>query len=543
MTDINSFSLLAPSDNCKYFILNDETINDLSLDFLVKNMTSSLNEQNVIKSILMNMPAEKSVIKYRQDIYCDLKNIPEVSEQLCEIFNEMLFYTSQKPKSIDNKSSIWELLSFLKELENYTSSIIKIKKIIDGIEFYSEGMKKFSVFINDIYNNSGFNELEKDLKNLGEDVSSIKSMTLGVNFTSDFFPEEIGIISMNEYSFGEHSLLKKFIGFHKQRKNNDKDLISLSILTHSHKGNAVESPLMNNLTTLVERMLPSVTAHLKKILKKYTDTSGTALSKLSDEFLFYSRFIELENKLSKSGVPCCHGEFSENNTYLENFYNLKLAVYQSKEISENNIICNDLEFTKEHGILILTGPNRGGKTILTQAIGLVFLLFQQGVFVPCSSAKIRICDGIYTHFPADENKTVSLGRLGEESDRFRRICQTATAESLILFNESFSTTSHTESLYIAEDVIKYLCCLGARVCFNTHMYELAENAEKINADEKSVCGAVSIVMGQNNSERSYKIHYSKPDGKSYAHDIAYQYGITFEQLCSNMNHDKNIPLN
>lgn len=533
MSNISHFSFLEPHVNCIFFKLNNDTINDLSLDFIIKKMTLSSTEQHLLKKILTNMPTEKAVIQYRQAIYRDLRSSPQICKSICEIFDEMHFYTSDKKRAIDNKSSIWELLSFLKDLENYTSSVTKIKKIIENQHFESEGMQKFTTFINEICNACGFSELTDDIKSLGEDVSSIKSMTLGVNFNSEFYPEKIGIISMNEYYFGEQSILERFIGFHKKRNGVDKDLNPLTMLTHSNKGNVIESPLMNNLTNIVERMLPGVTSKLKRILKKYTDTSGMALTKLSEEFLFYSRFIELEEHLTETGLNCCNGEFSDNNTFLGDFYNLKLALYGSGT-TERSIVCNNLDFTKEHGILILTGPNRGGKTILTQAIGLVFLLFQQGVFVPCSSADIKICDGIYTHFPVDENKTLSLGRLGEESERFCKICQVATAKSLILFNESFSTTSHTESIYIAEDIIKYLCCLGARVCFNTHLYELAENVDKFRTDEKSVCGVASVVMGQNNGTRSYKIHYAKPDGKSFARDIAFQYGITFEQLCGNL---------
>ena len=130
----------------------------------------------------------------------------------------------------------------------------------------------------------------------------------------------------------------------------------------------------------------------------------------------------------------------------------------------------------------------------------------------------------------EEEKTVSLGRLGEEAERFNEICRTADHNSLLLFNESFATTSHTESLYIAEDVLKYLCCIGARTIFNTHMHELAENADKLSGSAGSGYGAVSVVMENDNGKRSYRISYKKPDGKSYAHEIACKYGITFEQL-------------
>lgn len=531
MDSIIDFSLLSPIGDYEYFTLSENTANDLSIDFIIENLTSTNSERSILKKILMKMPICKSVILYRQAIYKDLKNTPEICEELCEIFKEMQFYSSEKSRNIDNKSSIWDFIGRLKELENYCLSVIKIKKILSGHFFQSEGMKKFSNFIDMIYNDSGFHELSEDIGSLGEDVSSIKSMTLGVNFNSDFYPDEVGIISMNEYFFHEQGVLERFISFHKKRNPSDKNLNSFAMVTHPHKGLVSESPLMNNLANIVERMLPDVTQKLKHILKKYTNTSGLALSKLSDEFLFYERFIKLEHHISECGNPCCMAEFSNNDTQLSDFYNIKLAICRIKGSINHKIVCNELTFAKEKNIMVLTGANRGGKTIFTQGIGLAFLLFQHGVFVPCSGGKMRICDGIYTHFPADENATVSLGRLGEEAQRLSEICKTATSESLLLFNESFTTTSHTESIYIATDVLKYLCCLGARVCFNTHIHELAENADKLYLSDKSVCGAVSVVMGCENGERSYKIFYKKPDSKSYAYDIAKKYGITFEQLC------------
>lgn len=530
MDSIRTFSLLAPKGNHEYFTLSENTANDLSIDFILENMTSVSSEQNMLRKILMKMPISKSIIQYRQDIYKDLRNCPALCEDLYEIFKEMQFYTSVKTQSIDNKSRIWDLISRLKELENYCLSIIKIKKLLDNHSVQSKGMKEFSAFIDIIYNDSGFHELSEDIKNLGEDVSSIKSMTLGVNFNSDFYPDEIGIISMNEYYFREQGILDKFIGFHKKRSPSDKNLNSYAMLTHPHKGAVSESPLMNNLTNIVERMLPDVTQKLKRILKKYTDTSGFTLAGLADEFLFYERFINLERNISEQGNPCCMAEFSDSDTQLSDFYNIKLAICRMKGTITHSIVRNELEFTDAKKVMILTGPNRGGKTIFTQGIGLAFLMFQHGIFVPCSKGEIHICDGIYTHFPADENATVSLGRLGEEAQRLSQICKTSTSESLLLFNESFATTSHTESLYIATDVLKYLCCLGARTCFNTHIHELAENADDLSLSDKAVCRAVSVVMGCENGERSYKIFYKKPDSKSYAHDIAYKYGITFEQL-------------
>lgn len=527
---VRFFSLLEPYGDNSYFQLNNETANDLSLDFIVQHLSDDKEEQNRLKAILLKVPSDRRILEYRQAVYNDLKTFPEICSKLLEIFNEMKFYSMDSRSSINDKSTIWEFISFLRSLQNYVKSVSSIQELLKDKEFKSEGMKNLAGHIKQIYEDSGFSELSKDLEGIGEEIDGIHSMTLGVNFDHNFYPDEVGIISFNSYYFTEKGFLEKFLSFHKKNTENDSKLTPFTMLTHPKKGLAAESPLMNNLTGIVERMLPDVTRKMSKLLKKYTDISGTALAECGNEIMFYVRFIELEKRLSEINMPCSMPVISEKETLLEDFYNIKLAMCAIEKKIENDVVCNNISFADAKNILILTGPNRGGKTILTQGIGLAFLLFQHGMFVPCRKNKINLCDGIYTHFPADENKTVSLGRLGEESERFSQICKAATSSSLLLLNESFSTTSHTESLYIAEDAVKYMTCLGARVCFNTHMHELAENAENLRC-EQSVCDAVSVVMGKGKS--AFKISYEKPDGKSYAHNIACKYGITFEQLIEN----------
>ena len=544
--ELRAFSLLAPDKGGSYSPLSSDTENDLSVDFLVESISRNSNERKVIKDILLKMPADERIISYRRAVYTELRQSPELCEKLYDIFEGMRFFTKDGQKRIEKGSTIWELLSKLKYLENYISSVIELNKAIDGLEFTSEGMKQFAALIRDIYGNSGFGELLKDIELVSEDIRHVRSITIGVNLDENFYPMETGIIALNRFWFEEQSMLKRFLKYHRKDQLSDEDLMAFSMeipddnmaeslnkYERKYRGVARQpsaNPLMNNLNSIIERMLPSTTAKLRRVLHKYVDVSGYVLADLADELLFYLRFIELEKQLTASGVPCCIGEPSDGDTVFRDFYNVKLAICRRKGTVEEEIVCNDLEFTREKTVNILTGPNRGGKTIFTQGVGLAFLLYQSGVFVPASSARVRLCDGIYTHFPVEEERTVSLGRLGEEAERFNEICKKATGSSLLLFNESFATTSHTESVYIAEDVLRYLCCIGARTFFNTHMHELAEDTDKFNKAEGAMCKAVSVVMENEGGKRSYKISYKAPDGKSYAHEIAYKYGITFEQL-------------
>ncbi len=542
------FSLLSPDGSGTYFTLSDDTANDLSVEFLADSVSGNSTEFEVIHRILTDMPVSRNIIDYRRDIYSDLRSDPGLCEELHEIFDAMSFYVNDRPNTIDKTSTIWDLFMRLRALDSYVGSVRRIAKALEGKEFASEGMKRFAAYMKDVYSNSGFDELAEDIAEIGEEISDIRSMTLGVNLDQDFYPEEVGILSLNRFWFGEQGLLKRFIKYHRKDQINDKkifpfnmempddglDMVEKRMNRSTPKHNRpYDSPLMNNLNSIIERMLPSVTGKLRKALDKYVNVSVKSFSVLADEFLFYLRFTSLEKQLTELGLPCCQGVYSEKDTFMKDFYNIRLAICRLKGTVTDDIVCNDIEFTDDTTVQILTGPNRGGKTILTQGIGLAFLMYQSGLFVPAASAEIRPCDGIYTHFPAEEERTVALGRLGEESERFRRICLTAGRDSLILFNESFATTSHTESLYIAEDVLKYLCCTGARTCFNTHMHELAENADVISSVPGAVCRAASVVMENRDGERTYKISFKKPDGKSYAREIAYKYGITFDQLMKN----------
>ena len=292
-----------------------------------------------------------------------------------------------------------------------------------------------------------------------------------------------------------------------------------------------DDPLMKNLCNAVTDMLGSTVKHLKNKLSRYVNVSGYALTRFIHDFTFYIRWADFCSKITETGMPMTRPEIlalEKNSLSSKGIYDLKLAI-QNLEGANIDIVSNDFEFATENGIYIMTGPNRGGKTTFTQSIGVLFVLAQNGIFVPAQSLQISPCDNIFTHFPADENQTVNLGRLGEESKRISEIFASATDRSLLLFNESLATTSFTEGLYIAKDVVRAMRRLGARTIFNTHMHELATDLDSINYLDGNMMVA-SLITGIHEGRRSFKVYIAPPEGISYAKDIAEKYGVTYEQL-------------
>ncbi len=540
---MKDFSLLYPNDSePNYILLSDETCNDLSISHICEKLSGLEFEQNIIKNIMIKMEKDPKVISYRRDVFDDIFHFPKLRERMKELLDE-LAYLKDLEKSVKDATAapIWQLINRLQELDIYVNCISGINESLTTHDIKSEGLKELKEFVSSVYNESGFEHLHEDIKDLVTEIGRIKSISLGVNLDSKLMPVEVGIVSLNDEPFSRPGLLSKFLDF-SSKKSEIHGGAAFDGMARIHTVGKVsgEDPLMSNLSRVVTEMLSTTVKQLKNKLSRYTNISGYSLTKLIPELIFYIRWADYFEKVQNAGIAVCKPEIidpAKREMYAKGLYNFKLAI-QTVDGKGSEIINNDLEFTKEHGIYIMTGPNRGGKTTLTQAVGLLFLFAQSGIYVPAESAVISPVDCIYTHFPADENKTVNLGRLGEESKRMSEIFGMATKESLLLFNESLATTSFAEGLYIAKDVVKALRILGARTIFNTHMHELAMTADEVNENVEGDMNVASLITGIHEGKRSYKIFIAPPEGVSYAQDIAKKYGVTLDQLKNQIERDR-----
>ena len=559
-----NFSLFKPKNiDATYRTLNKEAINDLSVDFICSALTKDPYELNVIKELLINITDNQEVIKYRCDVFEDFLNYPTLRENLTALLLKLKDLREIERFQKDGESSsLWQLINRLRELEGYADCITAIKETLEQIDIKSEGLIELREMVRAIYSDNGFTELKADINEMFSKIRDIKSITLGVNLDSLLRPKTVGVISINDKAFSDSGLLKRFMNFASNQSeiNHGTDV---SVFTHFHPANPSTAsiglgtavvgaqkelshfensgltgadPMSDALKRVVTDILKRTVNNLKGTLNKYVGNSGYTFITLMPEITFYIRFAELIDKIREKGFTLSKAQVlpAENRlTETEGLYNIKLAikaVTDDKDLKAEDIVTNRFEFNDDARIYILTGPNRGGKTTITQAVGLAYLFAQNGIYVPASAMSLSPADNIFTHFPADENDTVDLGRLGEESKRLAEIFSSATEKSLLLLNESLATTNVSEGLYIAKDVIKAMRYLGVRCIFNTHMHDLARNLDEINNVIEGDSKIESMVTGVENGRRSFKIFIAPPQGVSYAKDIAVKYGVTFENI-------------
>jgi DNA mismatch repair protein MutS len=142
---------------------------------------------------------------------------------------------------------------------------------------------------------------------------------------------------------------------------------------------------------------------------------------------------------------------------------------------------NDLYLNSTtHNLLLVTGPNMGGKSTYLRQTALIVMMAQMGSFVPATKARLSIVDRVFTRIGASDNLARGRSTFMVEMTETAAILNTATAKSLILLDEVGRGTSTYDGLAIAWAAIEYLHArTRAKTLFATHYFELTELAEQL----------------------------------------------------------------
>jgi DNA mismatch repair ATPase MutS len=390
--------------------------------------------------------------------------------------------------------------------------------------------------VEELTNSDYYKDLNIRLKELTKRVREIKSVTIGVNLDSRLHPESAGVLSVNNERFKSGELLQKILRL--DFKNDEYTCIASLQPFKKGQGDNQQTALENAFNNALNDVFKSSMRSWKKVVSTYILENADFLIKLAPEIEFITKATELVKSIKETG----------NNLVFPEIYEVGEKVFDAKGIYNpvvaikicDKMVENDFAFDKEGMFYVLSGPNRGGKSVITCAVGHTFALAQLGLPVPAKSAKISPVDGIFTHFPTDAEDTIDKGRLGEECARLDEIFEQITENSLVLLDESLSSTGSYEASYIASEVLSGLLVAGCRGIFSTHLHELGMMIDDINQRCQRPTGEKidTLVAGIEDGERSFVISRKKPDGKSYARDIASKYGISLEKIIEKIEKNK-----
>jgi DNA mismatch repair protein MutS len=195
-----------------------------------------------------------------------------------------------------------------------------------------------------------------------------------------------------------------------------------------------------------------------------------------------------------------------------------------RSLRAGEFVPNDIALDAEAAqVVILTGPNMAGKSTYLRQTALIVLLAQVGSFVPASTARVGVCDRIFTRVGAQDDLAAGLSTFMVEMAETAAILNAATRRSLVILDEIGRGTSTYDGLSIAQAVVEHIHDaphLRCRTLFATHYHELTALAERLPRARNARVEVVEegdhvtflhrIVPG--GADRSYGIHVARLAG-------------------------------
>ncbi|MDR5709862.1 MAG: DNA mismatch repair protein MutS [Armatimonadota bacterium] len=447
-----------------------------------------------------------SAVVYRQQIMQDLEN-PRVYARLA--------YFATAMQTVRDSLAHAEKAYFVRQQERwfvdaacrYCEAVLQLAEDLSQAEIRSRGLVAFCDYLLDYTASARFRRLHTEAARLLQELSAIRYEVLIRGMQVEVRPYA------GEPDYGAE-IVAAFERFRQA------DVRGYVFAFHDHPEiNHVEARILDGVASLH----PEIFSRLTALRRDHSSFLDPVIAAFDHEVQFYLSYLAYIAPLKQAGLPFCYPELTEepDRIYARDCYDLALA---HKLVREGAVpVCNDFELVAPERMLVVTGPNQGGKTTFARSIGQLHYLAALGCPVPGTQARLLLTDRILTHFERGEPALGSAGKLEDDLLRIRQSLQSATSRSLLILNELFSSTSLHDALFLSKRIATAILVRGAPCVWVTFLDELA------SLNEQTV-SMVATVEPLNPEVRTYRIERRPADGLAYALALARKHHLTYDQI-------------
>jgi len=478
---------------------------DLNLDRVVEDMTRDREEYD-LKPLFYLRLRDPELIRYRQEVMRDLSRaeIAEAIRGFARRMGEMrkslamagkFYYERQKQRA------------FLDGVRIYCSALTGLREDLTRAEPRSRGLGEFLAFLLGYTDSEPFAALSAETEDLEARLSEVRYC---VHIRGN-------CVRVRDYHAEEDYSQDVLRTFEKFRQG---DGTRYAFETNDYpEMNHVEARILDR----VAELHPEVFADLEAYRSRNADYLDGTIRRFDREIQFYLAYWDYIAEIRGLGLEFCDPVLSVEDKGLESLGGFDLALAKKLARKGEVVVPNDFRLEGEERILLVSGPNQGGKTTFARTFGQLHHLAAIGCPVPGRKAKLFLCDGIFTHFEREEEPESLQGKLQDDLERIRAILDRASGDSVIIMNEIFTSTALEDAVFLSREILERISRRGLLCVCVTFIDELAVMNER-------TVGMVSTVDPENPSARTFRIVRRNPDGRSYARSVAERHGLTYERL-------------
>lgn len=478
---------------------------DLNLNQIVDSLVKGKEEYN-LRPYLQNPLHDVDTIVFRQKVMTDLENpkafryVQAFAESMRSLRNQMSFIDRQEYKYHKERLFVDAVIFYHEFLQQFYQNL-------SNIDLKSEGLIDFKNYLMRFVQSA---EVEKKLAEAHEITVKLSSIKYCINIDG-LQVHVLKYANETDYTIEVEKTFAKF------KQGNVKDY-KVGI-PFSLNMNHVEASILDGVVTLY----PEIFARLDRYYESNLNFQDSVITVFDREIQFYVTYLSYIESVRDAGLKFCYPTILPSSKQVACTECFDLALANTLVQSKTQVVVNDFYLEGKERIIVVSGPNQGGKTTFSRTFGQLHYLASLGYPVPASTAQVLLFDNIFTHFEKEEDIVNLRGKLQDDLIRIHEILESATGQSIIFLNELFASTTLQDAILLSKEVLNRIIELDALCVWVTFIDELASYSEQ-------TVSMVGSVLDGNPTLRSFKIQRKPADGLAYAITVAERYHLTYSSL-------------
>lgn len=496
-----SFVSILGSGPSAHLLEQPDCFHDLGLDQIVQAVVAPWQDYDLAGFFHASLPSEDA-IAYRQEVMRDLEQ-PDIMAAVRRFTERLRGMRQQLPLATkchnEHERNRWHLGS----VQLYGEAIAAHHRELVPLALQSRGLRSWRQYIKAYAESPSFARLMEQATQVQHNLAAIvyTFTVAGANVTVRLYAGE------PDYTAEIEQMFAKF------RRGAVKDYLAKLPVTVGL--NHIEAQVLD----CVARLNPEVFGALSVFRAEHQVFIDPQIERFDREIHFYIGWLDFIAPFQRTGLAFCNPQVSNATKHIDARGAFDLALARRLLAEQRSVVCNDFSLQGKERMIVVTGPNQGGKTTFARMFGQLHWLACLGLSVPAAEAQLFLFDRMFSHFEREEDIRNLRGKLHDDLVRMHHILEQATPASIVVINEIFSSTTLQDALYLGHEILARLSQLDLIAVCVTFLDELASFSPQ-------VVSMVAEIDPVDPAARSFRLERRPADGLAHALAIAEKYHVT-----------------